>query len=156
MPQVLPPVPLVWAAALTAATFCFACASGHPPSVPAYEYRHRLREIVLGQSIEQVHATLGEDPVRRPARPETPIPSPFRVLEFDGPDGQEIRLEAYVIEVWRADGCPDFHYRDAPVGYVDGRVAALDWASLEWNWEHWGGSLADLRRVQDRFRCEEP
>lgn len=134
------------------AAVCAGCAS-HPHSVPAYDYRDRLSEISVGQSIDEVHAALGGDPVRRPGHPESPIPNPIRVLEFDASDGRRVRLEAYAIEVWRADGCRDFHYRDAPVLYVDGRVAALDWDTLEWRWESWGGSLSDLRNVQDRFGC---
>ena len=54
---------------------------------------------------------------------------------------------------WPADGCPDFHYRDAPVAYADGRVISLDWNELEWTWEQLGGSLRRLRSLQDRLAC---
>lgn len=128
------------------------CISPHPHSVPAYEIRSRLRDVSIGQSIAEVHEIVGDDAVRMPGRSDAPIRSPIRIIDFAGPAGH-IRVEVYVVEVWRAEGCSDFHYQDIPVSYVDGQVVSKQWDYLEWRWRDWGGSIADLRDAQDRFAC---
>ena len=128
------------------------CISSHPHAVPAYEFRSRLRSVSIGQSIEEVHEIVRDDAVRVPNHPDAPIPSPIRTIAFSGPAGQ-IRVEVYVVAVWRAEGCPDFHYQDIPVSYVNGRVVSKQWDYLEWRWQDWGGSMAALRDAQDRFAC---
>lgn len=143
---------VVWAVACLLAC----CASPHPPAIPAYEIRERIREISIGQSIDEVHRIIGRDAVRKPGHPESPIATPLHTLELVDREGRRVRVETYVIDVWRADGCPDFHYRDVPIAFRDGRVISLEWRALEWRWRSWGGSLADLRLAQDRFRCDEP
>ena len=128
------------------------CIGSHPHVVPAHEIRSRLRSVAIGQSIAEVHEIVRDDAVRMPNHPDAPIPSPIRIIDFGGPAGQ-VRVEVYVVEVWRAEGCSDFHYRDIPVSYLDGRVVSKHWDYLEWRWQDWGGSIADLRDAQDRFAC---
>jgi hypothetical protein len=123
--------------------------------VPAYVVRERMRAVEVGQTIEQVHAILRRDPVRRPRHPDDPFPTPLRVEELVAPDGSAVRLEIYVVATRPADGCPDHHYDDAPVLFVDGRVAGLDWEFVEWGWRGWGGRLEVLRGLQDRYRCPD-
>lgn len=132
------------------------CASPHPPAIPAYEIRERIRQVSIGQSIGEAHRIMGRDSVSKPRHPESPIPTPLHVLELVDGEGHQVRVETYVIDVWRAKGCPDFHYRDVPIAFRDGRVLSLEWNYLEWHWQSWGGSLADLRLAQDRFRCDDP
>jgi hypothetical protein len=139
-----------------AAVLLVACATSGPPTVPAYTYRTRVRELQIGQSIPDAHATLGSDRVRKPNHPQDPFDSPLQVLQLRDRSGRSIRIETYVIEAWRAQGCPDFHYRDVPVTYVDGTLSSIGWDELEWKWADWGGSLADLRAAQDRFACDTP
>jgi len=128
------------------------CASSHPPAVPAYEIRSRLREVSVGQSIAEVHEIVGNDAVRVPNHPDEPLTSPIRIIEFIGPAG-EVRVEVYVVGIRPDDGCNGFQYQDIPVSYLDGRVVSKQWDYLEWRWQQWGGTIADLRSAQDRFAC---
>jgi len=134
------------------------CRSAAPTvqGVPAYVIRERMRAVEIGQTLEQVHTILRRDPVRRPGHPDEPFPTPLRVEELVAPDGSAVRLEIYVVATRSADGCPDHHYDDAPVLFMDGRVAGLDWEFVEWGWRGWGGRLEALRALQDRYRCAEP
>jgi len=131
-----------------------ACQSPAPTRVPAHELRARHREIRVGESLEQVHARMGELPASRPGHPDDPFPTPYRVTTFRTPGGDTVRLEVYVVAVRPADGCPDVQYEDAPVAYLNRRVATLSWDELEWRWREWGGDLGVLRALQDRFVCE--
>lgn len=131
-----------------------ACQS--PPgaaSIAAHTLRERHREIRPGQGWEEVRARMGELPVRRPGHPDDPFPTPYRAIRWRTRDGDEVRLEVYVVAVRPADGCPDVQYEDAPVAYRNGRVVAVSWDDLEWRWREWGGDLAVLRAIQDRFVC---
>jgi hypothetical protein len=128
------------------------CISSDPRTVPAYEIRSRLRAVDTGQSIAEVHDIVGADAIRVPGRPDETIPSPIRVIDFNGTAGR-IRVEVYVIDAWRSDGCAGFEYRDIPVSYVNGQVVSKQWDYLEWRWQAWGGSIAKLRTAQDRFAC---
>jgi hypothetical protein len=131
-----------------------ACRSPAPTRVPAHELRERHREIRVGESLAQVHARMGALPVPRPGHPDAPFPTPYRVTSFRTPGGDTVRLEVYVVAVRPADGCPDVQYEDAPVAYLNRRVAALSWDDLEWRWRAWGGDLGVLRALQDRFVCD--
>lgn len=131
-----------------------ACRSPAPTRVPAYELRERHGEIRVGESLEDVHARMGELPVPRPGHPDAPFPTPYRSTTFHTPGGDTVRLEVYVVAVRPAEGCPDVQYQDAPVAYLNRRVAALSWDDLEWRWREWGGDLGVLRALQDRFVCE--
>jgi len=130
-------------------------ASDLPPPIKAQRYRERLREIEIGQTQEAVHARLGNAPVKKPRHPESPLPTPRYVIAFERADGVPIRLESYIVKVRRRDGCPDYTFDDVPITFVGGVVYALDWDSIEWEWEKWGGDLSELRAAQDRFTCEE-
>ncbi len=118
--------------------------------------RDRLREVEVGDTLEQAHARLRRDPVRKPGHPGDPFPTPLHVVQLEAPDGRRVRLETYVVAARRAEGCPDFHYEDVPVVYVDGIVAGMTWEFVEWRWRNWGGELGRLRALQDRYRCSEP
>jgi hypothetical protein len=122
-------------------------------AVPAYEIKNRLRGVSIGETIDAVHARIGDSSVRNPIRNGDPIPMPLRELRLTDADGRKILVEIYVIQAWRADGCSGFHYHDTPITYIDGMVASLEWNELEWSWPKWGGSLQVLREAQDRFSC---
>ncbi len=128
------------------------CISQDPHAVPAYEIRSRLRGVSIGQSIARVHEIVRADAVRIPGNPDATIASPIRIIDFGGPAGA-IRVEVYVVEAWRSEGCSGFDYQDIPVSYVDGQVVSKQWDYLEWRWHDWGGALTDLREAQDRFAC---
>jgi len=118
--------------------------------------RERLRGVEVGQSAEQARAILRREPVRKPGHPDDPFPSPLHALALTTPTGERVEVEVYVVATRPARGCPDVHYDDMPVAYVDGVVAGTGWEFVEWRWRDWGGSLAALREAQDRFRCREP
>lgn len=132
-----------------------ACASRGPQVVAPYAMRDRLERVEVGQSLAEVRAILGRDPVRKPNHPGAPFASPLHALELRAPDGRAVRLETYVVAAHPAEGCPDFQYEDVPILYVEGVVAYKGWAPVEWTWRDWGGSLAALREVQDRLRCPD-
>lgn len=147
--MVRPVVALLVVVVLTAA-----CSTPGPPSIPPYEMRERLRDVALGDPADAVRARLGDLPVRKPGHPLAPFPTPYRVASLRAPDGDRIRVEVYVVAARPAEGCPDVQYDDRPVAYRNDRVVALDWDEIEWRWREWGGALAALRSLQDRFRCE--
>jgi hypothetical protein len=132
-----------------------ACASRGPQVVAPYAMRDRVERVEVGQSLAEVRAILGRDPVRKPNHPEAPFASPLQALDLRAPDGRAVRLETYVVAARPVDGCPDFQYEDVPILYVDGAVAYKGWGAVEWTWRDWGGSLAALREVQDRLRCSD-
>lgn len=144
-------------ASVLAVCLLVGCISANPHVVPAYEIRSRLRRVSIGQSVTQVHEIVCTDAVRMPGSSDATIPSPIRIIELDGPDGA-VRVEVYVVEAWRSEGCTGFDYQDIPVSYVNGQVVSKQWDYLEWRWQGWGGSIADLRNAQDRFACpaQEP
>lgn len=131
-----------------------ACATQGPESLPAYALRDRHAAIEIGQSRPAVATLMGGLPVRRPGHPEAPFPTPLRSAEWVAPGGERIRLEVYVIAARPVEGCPDVQYDDAPVAFVDDRVAGKTWDFVEWRWRAWGGDLARLRALQDRFVCD--
>lgn len=142
--------------AAAAGALLIGCATSGPQTVPAAEYRSRIRELAVGQPIAEAHALLGSDPVRKPRHRDEPFAAPLRAVERVAPDGRRVRVEIYVVDAWRARGCPDVHYRDVPIVYVDGEVASIGWDALEWQWQGYGGSLEELRALQDRFACDDP
>lgn len=127
-----------------------------PASVPAWTLRERHAAVKIGQTPGEVASLLGSLPVRRPGHPDDPFSTPLHVAEWVGPAHERIRLEVYVVEARPAGGCPDVQYDDAPVVFVDGRVAGTTWEFVEQHWRDWGGDLRRLRRLQDRFSCEPP
>lgn len=132
------------------------CVTSRGGAVQDWVMRDRLRAVEVGQSADAVHALLGGDPVERPGHPDDPFPSPLHELALTTPAGERVRVEVYVVATRSAPGCPDVHYEDTPVAYVDGVVAGKTWEFVEWHWREWGGALADLRAAQDRFHCPEP
>jgi hypothetical protein len=126
-----------------------------PGSLPPYRVRDRMERVEVGQAQAAAQAILGRQPVRKPNHPESPFPTPLRVLELRAPDGRNVRLETYVVATQPAQGCPDFQYDAAPVAFVDGVVAGKGWEYLEENWRRWGGSLEALRAARERPRCVE-
>lgn len=132
-----------------------ACRSGPPQALPAHELRERLAGIEAGQTLGEVRAAIGALPVLRPGHPESPFPTPLRAMEWRSPAGERIRVEVYVVAVRPAHGCPDVQYDDSPLAFVNERVVATQWDALEWRWRGWGGALAGLRSLQDRFGCDE-
>lgn len=139
----------------TGATALPQTATDERPVSPRW-YRDRMRRVEVGQTLAEVHDRLGDAPVRGARRNDPPIPAPRYVVEFARDDGVPVRLESWVVRVHRRDGCPDFTFDDVPITYVDGVVWGLDWESVEWEWEKWGGDLAVLRAAQDRFTCLDP
>jgi hypothetical protein len=129
-----------------------ACMSPNPHAVPAHEIRSRLRGVSIGQSIAEVHDTVRADAVRMPGNRDATIATPIHTIEFESSAGA-IRVEVYVVGAWRSDRCTGFDYQDIPVSYVNGRVVSKQWDYLEWRWQGWGGSIAELRSAQDRFAC---
>ena len=130
-----------------------ACLIQGPRGVNAATVLDRVREVEVGDTLEHAHSLLREDPVRKPNHPGDPFSSPHRVVELAAPDGSRVRLETYVVGARSAEGCPDFHYDDVPIVFVDGVVAGKTWEYVEWRWRDWGGELDLLRSFQDRYRC---
>jgi hypothetical protein len=124
-------------------------------SVPPYSVRDRMDRVEVGQAQAAAQAILGRQPVRKPNHPQSPFPTPLRVLELRAPDGRNVRLETYVVATQPARGCPDFQYDDVPVAFIDGVVAGKGWEYLEENWRRWGGSLDALRAARQRPSCLE-
>ena len=139
-----------------AAVVAVGCASTGTGSVHGWAMAARLRQVEVGQSIDAAHLILGRDPVRKPGHPKDPFPSPTMALDWETPKGQAARVELYVIAARAAKGCPDVHYEDVPVAYLDGVVVGTSWEFVEWSWRSWGGSLHRLREIQDSYRCVEP
>lgn len=136
-----------------------ACAARAPgprdASVPPHSVRDRMERVEVGQAQATAQAILGRQPVHKPNHPDSPFPTPLRVLELGTPDGRGVRLETYVVATRPARGCPDFQYDDAPVVFIDGLVAGKGWEYLEQNWRGWGGSLEALRAARERPGCPE-
>jgi hypothetical protein len=65
-----------------------------------------------------------------------------------------VRVEVYVVATRPAEGCPDVHFEDVPIAFVDGVVEGKGWGHLERRWRTWGGGLQALRSAQERRRCE--
>lgn len=124
-------------------------------SVPAYRVRERVDRVEVGQAEAAARAALGGQPVRKPNHPQSPFPTPLRVLELCAPDGRNVRVETYVVAARPAEGCPDFQYDDVPVAYRDGAVAGVGWEYVEAHWRGWGGSLEALRAARERPGCPE-
>ena len=124
-------------------------------SVPPYSVRDRMDRIEVGQTQAAAQVILGRQPVRKPNHPQSPFPTPLRVLELHAPDGRNVRLETYVVATQPAQGCPDFQYDDVPVAFIDGVVAGKGWEYLEENWRRWGGALDALRAARERPSCPE-
>ena len=124
-------------------------------SVPPYSVRDRMERVEVGQAQAAAQALLGRQPVHKPNHPQSPFPTPLRVLELSAPDGRSVRLETYVVATQPAQGCPDFQYDDVPVAFIDGVVAGKGWEYLEENWRRWGGSLDALRAARQRPSCPE-
>jgi hypothetical protein len=136
-----------------------ACAMWAPSpramSVPSYEMRDRVQRVQVGQAQAAAQRVLGRQPVRKPGHPQSPFPSPLRVLELRTPDGRGVRVETYVVATRPADACPDFQYDDVAVAFVDGAVAGVGWEYVEESWRGWGGSLDALRAARERPGCPE-
>jgi hypothetical protein len=141
------------------------CAGDPPPAVSApdadpviqsWAMRERVARVEVGQSRDQARAILGDAPVRKPGHPEDPFPTPLRSLELAPGAGPAVRVELYVVASYPAQGCPDVHFRDVPIVFVDDVVAGTDWAFVERNWRAWGGSLATLREARDGRQCPLP
>ncbi len=118
--------------------------------------RARIARVEVGQSREQVHAILGDAPVRRPGHPDDPFATPLRTLELATGAGSAVRVELYVVAAQPAEGCPDVHFRDVPIAFVGDTVAGTGWDFVERSWRGWGGSLAALREARDGRRCPPP
>jgi len=118
--------------------------------------RARVERTAIGQSAAQAQAILGRDPVHKPGHPAEPFPSPRRELSLVTPAGESVRVALYVVAARSAEGCPDVHYEDVPVVFVDDVVVARDWESVEQRWRGWGGSLGDLRDARDGHQCRYP
>jgi len=133
---------------------CASAPAGTEGAIADYAMRERVAAVRVGQTWDEARAILGDAPVRRPGHPERPFPSPRRALTLTTPDGAAVRVEVYVVATRPAAGCPDVHFEDVPVAFVDGVVVAKGWPDLERSWRAWGGALQALRRVQERRLCE--
>jgi len=144
-------------AVLAAALGCAAPPSAEAPTEPKGVYAaalaRRLAQVDVGDSAESVRARLARHPVRRPRPGGEPFPSPLRSLALTTPEGRAVELELYVVAVEPGPGCPAVHTELAPVVYLDGRVAGLDWDYVEASWRDWGGSLAALREARGVHEC---
>jgi hypothetical protein len=60
----------------------------------------------------------------------------LRISVLPTPAGESVRVELYVVAARSAEGCPDVHYEDVPVAFVDDVVVARESAVA---------SFADLR-----------
>ena len=127
----------------------------YPIGVGADVMRTRIETIERGQTLAEVHEILGREAVRKPNHPDAPFPLPLHVIGWRTPDGSALRVETYVVAAHPADGCPDYQYEDAPILYIDGVVIGTGWRFAERHWREFGGSLADLREIQQRPQCPE-
>ena len=118
--------------------------------------RARVERVAVGQSAEEAHAILGNDPVRRPGHPGDPFPSPARTFTLEASAGEPLRIEVYVVAARGAEGCPDVQIEDVPVVFRGGVVAARGWEAVEAGWRSWGGTLAALRSARDTHQCTDP
>lgn len=150
--RAVPPVAML-ALALAA---CRTVAPDEPAALPAHVMRERIADVEIGHTLAQVRDAVGTVPVLRPGRPESPFPTPLRTAEWRSPRGHRIRVETYVVAAVPAEGCPDVQVDDAPLAFVDGRLAAKAWSDLERHWRDWGGDLARLRALQERLACHPP
>src|SRR5688572_25199099 len=92
------------AASLAIALAAVACASKparelarEPLVIQDFAMRARVDRVAIGQSADQAHAILGNNPVQRPGRPAEPFPSPRRAVSVATPTGESLRIELYVV-----------------------------------------------------------
>jgi hypothetical protein len=150
-----PAAPLVLVAGLVALG-CASAPANPTGAIHDFTMRDRVARVNAGQTLEEARVILGDDPVRKPGHPDDPYPSPHRTQLFTTPAGVSVRIDVYVVATRPAEGCPDVHFEDEPIAYLDGVVAGKDWAWVERHWRAWGGSLEALRDAQDRHRCPYP
>jgi hypothetical protein len=141
-------IPLAWAVG------CASAPADPTGAIHDYAMRERVAAVEVGQTLDEAHAILGDAPVRRPGHPERPFPSPRSALTLTARDGASVRVEVYVVATRPAEGCPDVHFEDVPIAFVDGVVEGKGWGHLERRWRTWGGGLQALRSAQERRRCE--
>jgi len=154
--RIAAPAAIALAAVWLAAVGCAGASGEAPHLVHDFTMRERVARVQAGQTLEEAHAILGDAPVRKPGHPDDPFPTPHRALELVAATGEPVRVEIYVVAARTAEGCPDVHWDDEPVAYLDGVVAGKGWVFVERRWRGWGGSLEALREVQNRHRCPVP